>query len=133
MKLGSTQSILRPAPEFATRPARLPGSGSDRPLARSGRPVGHYQGSHGDVGGGILMALRQLKPYRQGRLDGLCGVYALINALRLLCPRLDEDACERVFCALIQARARQIACPLTVISGGLSRRELLRLIGVWQR
>ena len=40
------------------------------------------------------MAARRLHPYRQGRLDGLCGVYALINALRLLCPRLDEDACE---------------------------------------
>ena len=79
------------------------------------------------------MAARRLNPYRQGRLDGLCGVYALINALRLLCPRLDEDACERAFCALIRARARQTASPLAVISGGLSRRELLRLIGPWQR
>jgi hypothetical protein len=79
------------------------------------------------------MASRQLKPYRQGRLDGLCGVYTLINALRLLCPRLDEVDCERVFCALIRARARQAASPLTVIDGGLSRRELLRLIGFWQR
>ena len=43
------------------------------------------------------MAARRLQPYRQGRLDGLCGVYALINALRLLCPRLDEDACEAGF------------------------------------
>src|SRR5215204_6001316 len=79
------------------------------------------------------MMARRLKPYRQGRLDGLCGVYSLINALRLLCPRLDEDACERVFFALIRARARQAASPLTVVSGGLSRRELLRLIGCWQR
>src|SRR5215210_4824161 len=79
------------------------------------------------------MAARQLQPYRQGRLDGLCGVYALINGLRLLCPRLDEDACEAAFCALIRARARQAASPLAVINGGLSRRELLRLIGPWQR
>jgi hypothetical protein len=79
------------------------------------------------------MAARRLDPYRQGRLDGLCGVYALINALRLLCPRLDEDACEAAFCALIRARARQAASPLAVISGGLSRRELLKLIGPWQR
>ena len=41
------------------------------------------------------MAARRFKAYRQGRLDGLCGVYTLINALRLLCLRLDEDACER--------------------------------------
>src|SRR5689334_13665988 len=34
------------------------------------------------VGGGVLMARRQLTPYRQGQLDGLCGVYALINAGR---------------------------------------------------
>ncbi len=79
------------------------------------------------------MSRRQLKPYRQGRLDGLCGVYALINALRLLCPKLDEDDCERAFCALIQARAQHAASALTVIHGGLSRRELLRLIGVWRR
>jgi len=79
------------------------------------------------------MAARRLNPYRQGRLDGLCGVYALINALRVLCPRLDEDACERAFCALIRARARQKCSPLAVISGGLSRRELLKLIGPWQR
>jgi len=79
------------------------------------------------------MVSRRFKAYRQGRLDGLCGVYALINALRLLCPRLDEDDCERVFCALIRARAQQKCSPLTVIHGGLSRRELLRLIGFWQR
>src|SRR5215212_1977788 len=79
------------------------------------------------------MATRRFKAYRQGRLDGLCGVYTLINVLRLLCPRLDEDACERAFCALIRARARQASSPLAVISGGLSRRELLRLIGSWQR
>jgi hypothetical protein len=79
------------------------------------------------------MTSRRLKPYRQGCLDGLCGLYALINALRLLCPRLGEDDCEWAFCALIRARARQTASPLAVISGGLSRRELLRLIGSWQR
>ena len=53
------------------------------------------------------MATRRLRPYRQGQLDGLCGIYALVNALRLLCPRLDEEACEAVFCALIKARTRQ--------------------------
>src|SRR3954468_24491444 len=79
------------------------------------------------------MAARRLKPYRQGRLDGLCGVYTLINALRLLCPRLNEDACEAVFCALIRARTRQTASPLAVIYAGLSRRELLQLLDPWWR
>src|SRR4029450_7867902 len=79
------------------------------------------------------MAARRLRPYRQGHLDGLCGIYALINALRLLCPKLDEDACERVFFALIKARTRQTTSPLAVIADGLSRRELLKLIDPWQR
>src|SRR3954471_19927653 len=79
------------------------------------------------------MAARRLTPYRQGRLDGLCGTYALVNALRLLCPRLDEDACEAIFCALIKARTRQAASPLAVISAGLSRRELVQLIDPWRR
>src|SRR3954452_8468342 len=79
------------------------------------------------------MAARRIRPYRQGRLDGLCGLYALVNALRLLCPRLDEDACERVFYALIKARTRQTTSPLAVIAAGLSRRELLQLIGPWRR
>jgi hypothetical protein len=81
----------------------------------------------------LTAARRRLTPYRQGQLDGLCGLYALINALRLLCPRLDEDACERVFCALVKARTRQTTSPLAVIADGLSRRELLKLIDPWQR
>jgi hypothetical protein len=79
------------------------------------------------------MVARRLTPYRQGRLDGLCGIYALVNALRLLCPKLDEDACERVFYALVKARTRQTTSPLAVIAAGLSRRELLKLIDPWQR
>src|SRR3954466_6718773 len=81
----------------------------------------------------LMAARRRLTFYRQGQLDGLCGVYALINSLRLLCPRLDEEACEAAFYALIRARARQTASPLAVISAGLSRREMLKLIGPWQR
>src|SRR3954470_13653063 len=79
------------------------------------------------------MAARRIRPYRQGRLDGLCGLYALINSLRLLCPSLDEEACEAAFYALIRARTRQTASPLAVISHGLSRRELVQLIDPWQR
>ncbi len=60
-------------------------------------------------------------------------MYALINTLRLLCPRLDEGGRERAFCTLIRARGRQTASPLAVIHGWLSRRELLRLIDPWQR
>ena len=79
------------------------------------------------------MAARRLRPYQQGRLDALCGIYALINSLRLLCPKLDKETCEAVFRALIKARTRQAAAPLTVISAGLSRRELVQLIDPWRR
>src|SRR3954470_21433807 len=69
---------------------RLSRSRADRPFPRSGGRHRDGTGADGDVGGGVLMAARRLNPYRQGRLDGLCGVYALINALRLLCPRLTK-------------------------------------------
>lgn len=37
------------------------------------------------------------KPYRQGQLDGLCGVYALINAVNLLCGPLNERQARALF------------------------------------
>src|SRR3954470_7900897 len=79
------------------------------------------------------MAARRIRPYRQGRLDSLCGLYALINALRLLCPRLDEDDCERAFRVLLRSLDRQGCSLLNVIHRGLIRRELFQLLGPWQR
>jgi hypothetical protein len=40
-----------------------------------------------------LPASRRITPLQQGELDGLCGVYSVINAIRLL--RLDADAITR--------------------------------------
>ena len=34
---------------------------------------------------------------RQGELDGLCGVYAIINAARYLLPQLHARECESFF------------------------------------
>lgn len=34
--------------------------------------------------------------YRQGRFDGLCGVYAIINSIHLM-TGLSEDACGEIF------------------------------------
>ena len=37
---------------------------------------------------------RLREPYRQGDLDGLCGIYSAINAVRALSPEIDvDDAC----------------------------------------
>jgi len=39
-----------------------------------------------------------LKPLRQGDLDGLCGVYAILNALQWLLPKArDTDYLTKLF------------------------------------
>jgi hypothetical protein len=44
---------------------------------------------------------RTIEPLGQGELDGLCGLYSAINALRLCAAShgrpLDWDQCERLF------------------------------------
>jgi hypothetical protein len=42
-----------------------------------------------------------LTPLHQGDLDGLCGVYAVINAFCLLCPEFKERQSRRLFVGLI--------------------------------
>jgi len=37
------------------------------------------------------------KPYRQGDLDGLCGVYALVNAVDYLCGPLSNRKARQLF------------------------------------
>lgn len=39
----------------------------------------------------------ELKPLHQGELDGLCGLYALINAARWVDPTLHLQACKAMF------------------------------------
>jgi hypothetical protein len=34
-----------------------------------------------------------MSPYEQGYLDGLCGLYSVINAIRLVCKNTTEDEC----------------------------------------
>lgn len=47
-----------------------------------------------------------LVPYQQGQLDGLCGVYALVNAIRLATAARTSDFSEAawhgLFCALLE-------------------------------
>ena len=38
-----------------------------------------------------------MSPYQQGELDGLCGLYALINASRLAVPTLEKKECQDIF------------------------------------
>ena len=42
--------------------------------------------------------------FEQGRFSGLCGVYAIINALALLFPRrIDDEIGEGLFAAVLEA------------------------------
>ena len=71
---------------------------------------------------------RRLKPMRQGDLDGLCGVYSIINAIRWLCPALSEQQAQELFNVLIDMREkRPMRRPLAFIYRGLTRAGLSRL------
>ena len=82
---------------------------------------------------GTRPAERQgLVPFRQGDLDGLCGVYAIVNAMRALHPRLGRAGAEALFSALVHKLlpSRQRDAPICT---GLSTRDLRTLIGVARR
>jgi hypothetical protein len=70
---------------------------------------------------------RYARAFRQGDLDGLCGVYAIINALRYLF-QLKEDHCRALFAALIKALHRRCRRPHHPILWGMSFSTLKRLI-----
>ncbi len=46
---------------------------------------------------------RRLEPYLQGDLDGLCGIYAIVNAIRLALVnqngRFTDEDWHELFCA----------------------------------
>ncbi len=66
------------------------------------------------------------RAYRQGDLDGLCGVYAVVNAVRYV-ERLKEDQCEVVFRRLIKTLA-QGSRPHVPLLWGMGFRKLKGLV-----
>lgn len=58
-------------------------------------------------------------PLRQGELDGLCGVYAVINAVRLLCPEIDQAIAADLFRTLIRALPKRGGRLMDAIAFGL--------------
>ena len=60
--------------------------------------------------------------YWQGDLDGLCGVYSAVNAMRALCPEVDDDAAGWIFEALLLALPKVEANPAATVAWGLGRR-----------
>ena len=71
---------------------------------------------------------RRIRPLQQGDLDGLCGVYAIINAIRHLCPEVDTEHSRELFIAMMQARHElALRRPLVFVYDGLGRRPLTAL------
>jgi len=73
---------------------------------------------------------RARRPYRQGDLDGLCGVYSVINALRAVCPELTTELSSRLFKQLMRCLRGRAKEPLDKVSAGLGRQTLGRLLKV---
>ena len=67
---------------------------------RASRPLDHLTCLSANRKTIEIAARHRLEPYRQGQLDGLCALYASINALRLALAehtRLTERRCKDLF------------------------------------
>jgi hypothetical protein len=72
---------------------------------------------------------RQPMPFLQGDLDGLCGLYAIVNACRYLYgSSLTESVGRELFDVLVRDLATHERRPLNTIAGGIRPRTLQRLI-----
>lgn len=70
---------------------------------------------------------RRPRPYRQGELDALCGVYSIINAIRVLCPELRRAAAADLFDHLIRSMQKAGVNAAIAVGGGILREELTGL------
>ena len=71
----------------------------------------------------------KLKPYRQGDLDGLCGLYAVVNALRLATAgeRLTKYTWRLIFAALAVATDNQVGVA-NALTWGIDRNRLIKIL-----
>lgn len=67
----------------------------------------------------LAAAARELRPLRQGELDGLCGLYSIINALRLAIypKRLRKPEIKLLFEAGLRALATTRRLRVIVVDG----------------
>lgn len=68
-----------------------------------------------------------VEPAYQGEFDGLCGVYAIINAIRLLCPELDEATTKQLFKRLLATLHKREDDPVAPVWRGMRMPTLKRL------
>lgn len=67
-------------------------------------------------------------PYAQGDLDGLCGVYAVVNAVHVLIPGMTWAKARRLFRTLLKGVRAHDTGTIPLAARGLSRRHLERAI-----
>lgn len=79
---------------------------------------------------GLELAAREaaIEPMVQGDLDGLCGLYSIINAIRLLEPQLEEEAAVDLMGTLLAALGRRRGDARSVVMGGIRPRRMRRLL-----
>jgi hypothetical protein len=70
---------------------------------------------------------RRRRAYQQGDLDGFCGVYSVVNALRYLL-HLNNKQCRELFRALIKALGETSRRPHNLLARGILFTQLGRLV-----
>ena len=73
---------------------------------------------------------RNVEPFRQGELDSLCGLYAVLNALNALCAEVDNDVGEALFGVMVQALSQAADRPLAALSCGMSQDLVVAMLDV---
>ena len=71
---------------------------------------------------------RRVKPYAQGDLDSMCGIYAIINAFRALCREITWEISTHLFEHLVSClnrHAKQALFPIIFGTGTSLMRKLL--------
>ena len=71
---------------------------------------------------------RRVKPYAQGDLNSMCGIYAIINAFRALCREITWEISTHLFQHLVSClnrHAKQALFPIIFGTGTSLMRKLL--------
>ena len=84
--------------------------------------------AHSQCGGRSRRRSKAIRPYQQGSLDGLCGVYCIVNVIRVLCPEFRNDVFECLFDHLIRALPKAGADASVTVAGGIGQRVFTALL-----
>jgi hypothetical protein len=76
---------------------------------------------------------RPSKPARQGDYDGLCGVYAVINTIRLLLPRMTVADGELLFAYLLAKISKRNRSSETIVWDGTDHQTLEAMVNLASR